>query len=68
MSKEVAPKTKAVIYVRVSSDRQVDNMSLGEQERICIEFCQRKELTVVRVFREKENLQRLPIGLSYRTC
>ena len=28
-------KTKAIIYIRVSSKRQVENMSLGEQRRIC---------------------------------
>ena len=46
-------KTKSVIYVRVSSDRQVDNMSLGEQERICREYAQRKELSVEKVFIEE---------------
>jgi site-specific DNA recombinase len=51
--KEVVPKTQAIIYTRVSSDRQVDNMSLGEQERICREFCLRKELKVIRVFVEE---------------
>lgn len=46
-------KTGTVIYTRVSSDRQVDNMSLGEQERICREFCQRKELSIKEVFVEE---------------
>ena len=46
-------KTGAVIYTRVSSGRQVDNMSLPEQLRICREFCQRKELTVKEIFVEE---------------
>ncbi len=32
-------KTGAVIYTRVSSERQVENMSLGEQEKACREYC-----------------------------
>ncbi|MDB5163952.1 MAG: Site-specific recombinase [Candidatus Saccharibacteria bacterium] len=46
-------KTGAVIYTRVSSDRQVDNMSLGEQLRICKDFCKLKELTVIKEFTEE---------------
>ncbi len=38
-AREKPIKTKAVIYTRVSSQRQVDNMSLGEQQRICKQFC-----------------------------
>lgn len=54
MKKKLQPvKTGAVIYTRVSSDRQVDNMSLGEQERICREFCQRKELSIKEIFVEE---------------
>lgn len=51
--KKPSLKSQAVIYTRVSSDRQVDNMSLGEQERICREFCQRKEFSVAQVFVEE---------------
>ena len=46
-------KTGAVIYTRVSSDRQVDNMSLGEQKRICEEFCRLKQFSVIRQFAEE---------------
>lgn len=48
-------KTNAVIYTRVSSQEQVSNMSLSEQERICRDFVARhpNNLTVVRIFQEQ---------------
>ena len=48
-------KTAVVIYTRVSSDKQKDNMSLGEQERICRDFVahQKGDLKVDRVFVEE---------------
>ena len=45
-----------LIYIRVSSDRQVDNMSLSEQERICREFCEHSsqaDFKIEKVFREE---------------
>ncbi len=48
-------KNAVVIYTRVSSDKQKDNMSLGEQERICRDFVahQKGDLKVDRVFVEE---------------
>ena len=48
-------KNVAVIYTRVSTDEQVNNMSLDEQERICRDFIVRQEgdLKVGRVFVEE---------------
>jgi len=48
-------KNVAVIYTRVSSEEQVNNMSLGEQERICREFIAHRpeNLTVDKVFVEE---------------
>ena len=48
-------KTKAIIYIRVSSKRQVENMSLGEQRRICKEFCYKHGYDVndERIFEER---------------
>lgn len=43
----------AVVYVRVSSDRQVDNTSLDSQERACRAYCQSQGWKVVRLFREE---------------
>ena len=48
-------KTLAVIYTRVSSEEQVDNMSLGNQEDECKRFIARQpgDLKVDRVFAEE---------------
>ncbi len=49
-------KRKAVIYARVSSERQVDNMSLGEQQRVCKAYCKRyfkDDVSEERIFVEK---------------
>ena len=42
----------AVIYCRVSTKRQVDNLSLDEQEARCRAYCSGKGWTVDRVFIE----------------
>ncbi len=42
-----------IIYVRVSSKDQVDNFSLGNQEKFCKEFCKREEHNVIALFIEK---------------
>ncbi len=44
---------KAVIYTRVSTTEQLDNYSLENQERACREYCERNEIEVAKVFREK---------------
>ncbi|MEO5948798.1 MAG: recombinase family protein [Candidatus Saccharimonas sp.] len=44
---------KAVIYTRVSSDRQVDNMSLGQQLKACEAYCMSNDLTVEEVFTDE---------------
>lgn len=46
-------KTEAVIYLRVSTEEQVDNFSLDTQEDICRKEAERKGLKVVKVFREE---------------
>jgi site-specific DNA recombinase len=43
----------AVIYIRVSSARQVENASLETQERACKEMCARNGWEVLQVFREE---------------
>ncbi len=54
-AREKPIKMKAVIYIRVSSKRQVENMSLGEQRRICKEFCYKHGYDVddERIFEER---------------
>lgn len=46
-------KSWAVIYIRVSSDEQVDGTSLEFQESECRKYCERKGYAVVEVFREE---------------
>ena len=44
---------RAVLYLRVSSDRQVDNTSLKGQESVCRKWCRDNGITVDRIFIEK---------------
>src|SRR5476649_2629262 len=44
---------KAIIYLRVSTEEQVDNFSLGTQEEICTREAQRRNYEVVKIFREE---------------
>ncbi|PIQ72306.1 hypothetical protein COV86_03655, partial [Candidatus Roizmanbacteria bacterium CG11_big_fil_rev_8_21_14_0_20_35_14] len=37
---------KVVIYLRTSSDRQIDNTSLSTQESICRSYCEREKLEI----------------------
>jgi site-specific DNA recombinase len=45
--------SKAIIYVRVSDARQVENTSLDSQEKVCREWCHTNGLEVSRVFIER---------------
>lgn len=44
---------RAIVYIRVSTEEQVENYSLGTQEDICRNEAKRRGLTVVEVFREE---------------
>ena len=46
-------KSCAVIYIRVSSEEQVENYSLSTQEDICIKEATRRKLEVIQTFREE---------------
>lgn len=53
---EITPpqmRQRVILYTRVSSDQQVSNTSLDEQERIGREYCESRDYDVVRVFREE---------------
>ena len=59
-SKELKPK--AIIYIRVSSDEQIDGTSLEFQKTQCESYCERKGFEVIEVFREEgENAQDLTL-------
>jgi site-specific DNA recombinase len=45
--------TAAVVYVRVSTDRQIENTSLDSQERACKDFCHKHGWKVTKLFREE---------------
>ncbi len=47
-----SPQRAALIYCRVSSDKQEDNSSLGTQEAACREFCERNGYAIGGVFTE----------------
>lgn len=53
MQVETALQKKAVIYLRVSSEEQVENFSLDTQEQICRREASRRGFEVVEVFREE---------------
>jgi hypothetical protein len=44
------PNTPVVIYVRVSSEEQVDGYSLSAQERFCREFAEKRHWDVVKIY------------------
>jgi DNA invertase Pin-like site-specific DNA recombinase len=46
-------KKQAVIYLRVSTEEQVENYSLDTQSDICRKEAERRSLPVLRVFREE---------------
>ena len=46
-------KQKAVIYLRVSTEEQVDNYSLNTQADICSKEAERRGLVVAEIFREE---------------
>jgi site-specific DNA recombinase len=43
----------AVVYCRVSTKEQVQNLSLGTQETRCVDFCSRNDWAVINVFRDE---------------
>lgn len=45
--------SKAIVYLRVSTEEQVENYSLETQENICIKEAERRGLEVVKIFREE---------------
>ena len=44
---------QAVIYLRVSTEEQVDNFSLDTQEKICKQEAERRKMSVVKTFKEE---------------
>lgn len=59
---------RAIIYLRVSTEEQVDNFSLGSQEEICRKEAEKKGYEIVQVFREEgrsaKNILGRPVLIS----
>lgn len=49
----MAADNRAAIYIRVSSEMQLDGYSLEAQERLCREYCTKHQLKVTKVYREE---------------
>lgn len=54
--------TKGIIYIRVSSEEQVDNFSLDTQQEICLKEAQRRGIDIVKIFREEGKSAKTIIG------
>ena len=52
-SEDQSQKNAAVIYLRVSSEEQVDNFSLDTQEGICKKEAEKRKLKICKTFREE---------------
>jgi len=55
-------KNKAILYLRVSSEEQVDNFSLGTQEDICRKEAKKRDLEVVELFKEEGRSAKTIVG------
>ena len=55
-------KRKAVIYIRVSSEEQVENFSLATQEELCRKDAKYKGFEITEVFREEGKSAKTIIG------
>lgn len=51
--KPAAPRCGAVIYVRVSSEEQVENTSLATQESQCKAYCEARNIPIIGVYRDE---------------
>jgi len=53
---------QAIIYLRVSTEEQVDNFSLETQEKICRQEAERRGMEVVQVFKEEGRSAKTIVG------
>jgi DNA invertase Pin-like site-specific DNA recombinase len=44
---------QAIMYLRVSTEEQVDNFSLGTQEKLCKQEAERRWMGIIKIFREE---------------
>lgn len=62
LTKEQSTIKRAIIYLRVSTEEQVENYSLDTQEKICRAEAQRRGYQVVQIFREEGRSAKSIIG------
>ncbi len=53
---------RAIIYIRVSTDEQVDNFSLETQQKICVQEAERRGMKIVQTFREEGKSAKTILG------
>ncbi len=53
MENQQTPNKTAIIYCRVSSKEQVENYSLENQTKCCLNFAERNNIQIVKIFREE---------------
>ncbi len=53
---------RAIIYLRVSTEEQVDNYSLDTQENICVKEAERRGIEIIQVFKEEGRSAKNIIG------
>jgi site-specific DNA recombinase len=53
LSKNLTDSKQAIVYLRVSTEEQVDNFSLETQERICLQEAERRGMKIIQVFKEE---------------
>ena len=58
----------AVIYIRVSTKEQTENLSLPTQLKACEEYCEHQGFNYSRDSARKARARRPPIAPSYRSC
>jgi site-specific DNA recombinase len=49
---DLGPGTPVCVYIRVSTEEQTENFSLGAQERVCRDFAKQKGWEVVKVYED----------------
>ena len=65
---KLGPMVGAVVYVRVSTKEQTENLSLPTQLRACEEYCRRQGYEILERFHEEGESAKTRIAVSFRSC
>src|SRR5687767_9786186 len=58
----------AIIYIRVSTKEQTENLSLPTQLRVCEEYCRREGFEILERFKEEGESAKTTAGVNARGC